>query len=392
MVLVLLALLAACGGSNDTSGLAPPDADNNDDSPYFPPPQVSGEPQVSEALDFHVETVASGLNIPWSIAFLPDGHVLVTERGGWLRLIENGELRLENITGVPDVFAQGQGGLLDVAVHPDYEDNGWIYLSYAEPGEGGAHTALMRARLDTETLTLVDQEPLFSGEPKTTDTRHFGGRIVLQEGYVYLSMGDRGVMDEAQNLGTHNGSIVRLHDDGRIPEDNPFVNQADALPETWSYGHRNTQGLAIHPADGTIWNNEHGPRGGDEINIIRRAGNYGWPVITYGVDYDGTPISDETEKEGMEQPLTWWTPSIAPSGLAFVTGNRYPGWQQNLMTGALAGQQLRRIVLDGEEVVHEEILLLGIGRIRDVRMGPDGYLYFANESDGTIRRIVSASQ
>lgn len=377
---LMIAALIGCSDSGNGST-------SNDNTP---PSGDTGDRIDSEELSFHVETVVEGLMIPWSIAFLPGGVMLVTERHGALRVVRDGELDPIPVSGVPEVYAQGQGGLLDVVPHPDYANNGWLYLTYSDPGEGGAHTALMRARLDMEQHLLTDQAVLFSGMPKTSATQHFGGRAVVRDGYVFLSTGDRGDMEEAQNLSSHNGSILRLHDDGRVPDDNPFLDQPGAQPEIWTYGHRNVQGLTVHPESGELWSHEHGPRGGDEINIIRAGLNYGWPVITYGVNYDGTPITDNTEQEGMEQPATYWTPSIAPSGMAFVSGDRYPGWQGNLMVGALVGQELRRVVLDGNEVTHQETLLHGLGRIRDVRMGPDGYLYLANETNGTIVRLIPA--
>lgn len=382
-------LLAGCGGSGDSST-----RDNTATEPtgYFPLPEQAGTAVNSEALAFHVQTVVTGLSTPWGFTFLPDGIVLITERSGSLRIVRNGQLNSTDVSGTPDVFAQGQGGLLDIAAHPDYANNGWIYISYSIDTTDGSHTALMRARLDLDNHRLVDQEYLFDAEPKSTAGQHFGSRITFRDGYVFISSGDRGVMDEAQNLASHNGTIMRLHEDGRVPEDNPFVDEPGAQPEIWSYGHRNVQGMEWRPGTQQIWAHEHGPRGGDEVNIVKRGANYGWPEITYGVDYDGTPITEDTEREGMEQPVIYWVPSIAPSGMAFVTGERYPGWSGNIMVGALAGQELRRIVLDGDEVAHQETLLLGEGRIRAVEMGPDGYLYIANESNGSIQRLVPATE
>lgn len=385
--------LLACNGSDDAATptpqpVTPPEVEAP--LPYFTTPERTGEVIESESQAFHVQTVVEGLMIPWSMAFLPDGVALITERRGTLRIVQDGELDPVPLDGVPGVFAEGQGGLLDVMLHPDYENNGWIYLTYADPDEEGAHTALMRAKLDLDGHRLVEQEELFSGVPRTNSTRHFGGRMVFRDGYVFVGTGDRGEMDEAQNLASHNGVVIRLHEDGAIPEDNPFVEDAGALPEIWSYGHRNIQGMTLHTASDVIWSHEHGPRGGDEINIIRRGLNYGWPEITHGVDYDGTPISDDTEREGMEQPVTYWTPSIAPSGMTFVSGEQYPQWEGNLLVGALAGQELRRVVLEGEDVADQETLLQGLGRIRDVRMAPDGYIYIADESSGMIVRLVPA--
>lgn len=385
LVLAASMLLTACGGSDEIST-----SDPTSSTGYFPLPEEPGERIDSETMSFHVQTVVDGLSTPWGIAFLPGGITLITERDGSLRIVRNGRLNPVSVNGTPEVFSQSQGGLLDIAAHPDYENNGWIYITYSIDAADGSHTALMRARLDRENHQLTDQEYLFDGEPKTTAGQHFGSRIVFLDGYVYVSSGDRGVMDEAQNLASHNGTIIRLHDDGRIPEDNPFVDEPGAQPEIWSYGHRNVQGMALRPGSQQIWAHEHGPRGGDEVNITGRGLNFGWPEITYGVNYDGTPITDETEREGMEQPVIYWDPSIAPSGMAFVDGNTYPDWTGNSMVGALAGQELRRLVLDGDEVTHQETLLQGRGRIRDVEMGPDGYLYIANETNGSIQRLIPA--
>lgn len=343
----------------------------------------------SDAQEFTVEVFAEGFDIPWGMAFLPDGNMLVTERGGTLRLVEQGNLHPEPIAGVPEVYSRGQGGLLDIQLHPDYEQNGWIYITYSIPGDGGAHTALMRAKLDDHSLT--QQELLFDGSPKTTSGSHFGSRIAFDDdGHVYFSIGDRGSMDTAQDPTNYNGVVIRLNDDGSIPEDNPFVNHDSYLPEIYTYGNRNIQGMTIHPETREIWSHEHGPRGGDEINIIRSGKNYGWPKVTHGRNYSGTQITPDTTKPGMEDPLHHWTPSIAPSGMAIVYGDRYPNWNGNVMVGALRQQKVERVVLSEEKdaVVHQERLLRNLGRIRDVRMGPDGYLYVAEESNGRILRIL----
>ncbi|MEX1267407.1 MAG: PQQ-dependent sugar dehydrogenase, partial [Balneolaceae bacterium] len=349
-------------------------------------PESEGEVHISEEIDFQVQTVVEGLEVPWGMAFLPDGSVLISERDGDLRIVRDGELQESPIDGVPEVWANGQGGLLDVALHPEYEDNGWIYISYSKPGDGGAHTAIIRGKLNDNSLT--DIEELFAGEPPTDRGQHFGSRIVFDpDGYMYFSIGDRGQMDLAQDINSSNGKVYRLHDDGSIPDDNPFVGQ-DGKDEAFNYGHRNPQGMAVHPETGAVWTHEHGPRGGDEINIEQPGANYGWPVISYGINYDGSVLTDETEREGMEQPVHYWDPSIAPSGMAFISGDTYPAWEGNIMVGALSFQLLSRVVLDGDEFVQEERLLEGIGRIRDVELAPDGYIYFSNESDGTIHRII----
>ncbi|TVQ14660.1 MAG: PQQ-dependent sugar dehydrogenase [Balneolaceae bacterium] len=340
----------------------------------------------TEVQAFRVEMVLEGIDVPWGLAFLPDGSMLVTQRSGELYILREGSVEPAIISGVPDVYARGQGGLLDVELHPDYEENGWIYLSYSYPGEGGGHTAIMRARLDGNSLT--DQEVLFRGEPLTTGRVHFGSRIRFDaDRYMYFTTGDRGEMKNAQDLTNHSGKTLRLHDDGRIPADNPFVNVPDARPEIFTYGNRNAQGMDVHPETGEIWTHEHGPRGGDELNVMRAGKNYGWPEITYGINYNGTIITEDTARAGMEQPVYYWTPSIAPSGMAFVTGDRYPEWKGNIMVGALAHQHVHRVVLDGNEAVHTERILEQIGRVREVKMGADGYLYLGVEGTGIVRLI-----
>lgn len=393
--IVLLAFLFGC---DTAEGPAPGETrfthddgeDEQETQAYFALPDDKGERIDSEELSFHAQTVVDGLMIPWSLAFLPDGMVLITERQGALRLVRDGELESLPMEGTPQVFAQGQGGLLDIALAPDFEDSGWIYLSYSSADAGGSNTSLRRARLDPDNNRLTDQQDLFTGVPLSGGNRHFGGRLVTRDDDILLSIGDRGEQDEAQSLVSHAGSVVRLSVEGSFPEDNPFVDDPDAQPEIWTYGHRNIQGMAVHPVTGEIWSHEHGPQGGDELNILRAGQNYGWPEVTHGSNYDGTPITDMTEQEGMISPLHHWTPAIAPSGMAFVTGDRYPEWAGNLLIGSLVGQELRRVVLDGEEVVHEETLLQGSGRIRDVRMGPDGYIYLSNESTGSIIRLLPA--
>ncbi len=339
---------------------------------------------------FTTHVVASGLEHPWGMAFLPDGRILVTERPGRLRLIENGRLNPKPIKGLPDITAVGQGGLLDIILHPDYEKNGWLYFSYSAPGAGGIGTEVARARLDG--MKLKDVRVLFRMQPKSGGGRHFGSRLVIDgDNYLYISVGDRGDRPRAQRLDDHAGSIIRLHDDGRVPKDNPFVDRKDAKPEIYSYGHRNPQGLTLHPHTGAVWQHEHGPQGGDELNLIQKGRNYGWPVITYGVNYViGTKIGEGTHKEGMEQPLYYWDPSIAPSGMDFYTGDKWPQWRGNLFIGALKFELLVRLELDGTKVVRETRLLEGeLGRIRDVRTGPDGYLYLlTDQQNGKLVRLM----
>ncbi len=344
----------------------------------------------SEKHAFRLATLVSGLENPWSLAFLPDGRMLVTERAGRMRLV-GADFLVEPkvIEGLPEVAVRGQGGLFDVALHPQYAQNGWIYWAYNAPGAGGWGTALARGKLQGQRMTEV--QVLFSMQPKTRSGQHFGGRIVFDKaGMLYLTLGDRGDKDRAQKLDDHAGSVIRLHDDGRVPADNPFAKRAGALPEKWTLGNRNMQGAALHPQTGELWTHEHGPQGGDEVNVMRPGLNYGWPVITYGVNYGlGTRIGEGQAKPGMVQPLHVWVPSIAPSGMAFVSGSQFPQWQGNVLVGALRGQMLVRLVLDGEKVIREERLLQGrAGRIRDVRMGPDGLVYMLSDSsNGALMRL-----
>ncbi len=347
----------------------------------------------SEKHAFRISSLLTGLENPWSVAFLPDGRFLITERAGRLRLVSSDfKLDPKPIDGLPEVVSHGQGGLFDVVLHPQYAQNGWIYWAYNAPGAGGWGTALARGKLLGQRMT--DVQVLFSMQPKTRSGFHFGGRIVFdQAGFVYLTLGDRGDKDRAQKLDDHAGSVIRLHDDGRVPANNPFVKTAGAMAEKWTLGNRNMQGAALHPQTGELWTHEHGPQGGDELNVMRSGLNYGWPVITYGVNYGlGTKIGEGQEKPGMVQALKVWVPSIAPSGMAFVSGSQFPQWQGSLLIGALRGQMLVRLTLDGEKVVSEERLFQGRpGRIRDVRMGPDGLVYLLTDDvQGALLRIEPA--
>jgi len=356
-------------------------------------PPASAQVFDSEVQRFRAVTLTENLDHPWGLAFLPDGRLLVTERPGRLRIVAaDGRLDPRPVEGVPAVAAVGQGGLLDVALHPDFAKNRLVYLSYAGEGPGGYGTEVARGHLEGHALR--DVKVIFRLEPKTRSRQHFGSRLVFDgKGHLYVTLGDRGDMARAQRLDDHAGSVIRLHDDGRVPADNPFVGKSDAKPEKFTLGNRNMQGATLHPKTGELWTHEHGPQGGDEINVIRAGVNYGWPVITYGRNYGtGTQIGDGTAKPGMAQPLLQWTPSIAPSGMAFYTGERFPKWKGNLFVGALKFQMLVRLELDGERVVREERLLdKALGRIRDVRQGPDGLLYLLIESDkGRIVRLEPA--
>ncbi|MFT5182592.1 MAG: glucose/arabinose dehydrogenase [Alphaproteobacteria bacterium] len=353
---------------------------------------VGAQIVTSQKQNFRAVVVTDSLEHPWSLAFLPDGRMLVTERPGRLRVIVDGRLQAAPISGVPEVFAKGQGGLLDVAPHPDYARNGWIYFSFAAASLRGGHTAVARARLDGN--RLVDLETLFKANNLSSGGVHFGSRLAFGgDGKLYVTVGERGDSDRAQELDSHNGATIRLNDDGTVPGDNPFLNTPGALPEIYSYGHRNPQGLARHPDNGDVWLNEHGPQGGDEVNIVRAGVNFGWPVITYGRSYAGFAIGEGAEKPGLAQPVLHWTPSIAPSGMAFYTGDRFPAWRGNLFVGSLKFRHLVRVELEGERVVSQERLLEDVfGRVRDVRQGPDGLLYIlTDENAGALIRLEPVS-
>ncbi len=348
----------------------------------------TGKVTESEKQKFGVDTIATELTNPWGIAFLPDGRILITERAGEIRIVKDGKLLAEKIGNVPAVFANGQGGLLDIKLHPDYASNGWIYLTYAKPGEGGGGTVVARAKLEGN--NLANLEELFTALPLLGSGAHFGSRIVFDgKGYIFFSSGERGTKENAQDLTNHLGKILRLHEDGKVPTDNPFVNTPGAKPEIWSYGHRNPQGLVYANATETLWDVEHGPMGGDELNRVEKGKNYGWPIITYGMNYDSTAITDITQKEGMEQPVFFWKPSIATCGLVLVTSEKYPEWKGNLLVGALAKQHVARVELDAQgKFVKQEKLLENIGRVRAVEQSPDGYLYVATETPGMLLKLI----
>jgi glucose/arabinose dehydrogenase len=352
----------------------------------LPAPLASQDVQRSALHNYRVVTVADGLMNPWSIAFLPGGDMLVTERPGRLRIIRNGKLLPNAVTGTPTVFAQGQGGLLDVVPHPQFTQNKLLYLSYSKPVEGGSTTAVARGRFENDQLT--DVQDIFVADTKGQG--HYGSRLVFDgNGYLFITVGDRQVPPSgnleahpAQDLSNHHGKILRIHDDGRVPTDNPFASRAGAKPEIWTYGHRNMQGLVRHPVTGDLWETEHGPQGGDEVNLIKAGSNYGWPVIGYGVNYgSGAAIHTGTHREGMQQPLHIWVPSIGVSGLMIYTGDKFPGWKGNLFAGGMVGKRLVRMTLDGQKVDFEEDLLWNVGRVRDVRQGPDGLIYVAIDGE-----------
>ncbi len=352
---------------------------------------VSGDTVFRSALhDYRVVTAVEGLVQPWSIAFLPNGDALVTERPGRLRIVRQGKLLPQPVEGVPAVLHSGQGGLLEVAPHPNFASNRLLYLTFSKPLADGkqATTALVRGRFENDRLTNVEQ--LF--ESVSQGRGHFGGKLAFDKsGYLFLTLGDRQVPPEgnleahpAQDLSNHHGKMIRLHDDGRVPTDNPFVKREGARPEIWSYGHRNVQGIAIHPETGDVWTDEHGPQGGDELNRLQPGQNYGWPVIGFGVNYKtGLAIHSGTHRQGMEQPVHIWVPSIGISGLMIYTGDRFPQWKGNLFVGGMVGQQLARLTLQGQRITNKETLVPQMGRIRDVRQSPDGYIYLVtDDSDG----------
>jgi aldose sugar dehydrogenase len=359
--------------------------------------EIAGDTVLKSAHhDYRIVTVVESLIQPWSIAFLPDGDMLITERPGRLRIVRQGKLLPQAVEGVPQALHSSQGGLLEVMPHPNFASNRLLYLSYSKAHADGKQstTAVVRGRFEKDQLTGVEQ--LF--ESISQGRGHFGGKLAIDKsGYLWISLGDRQVPPEgnleahpAQDLTNHHGKMIRIHEDGRVPTDNPFVNQTGARPEIWSYGHRNIQGLAIHPETGDIWTHEHGPQGGDELNRLQRGANYGWPVIGFGVNYKtGLAIHSGTHRTGMEQPQHIWVPSIGISGAMFYTGDRFPQWRGNLFVGGMVGQQLGRLTLDGQRVVNEETLAQQVGRIRDVRQGPDGLIYLVvDDRDGKPTPIL----
>lgn len=370
--ILLLPILGACGNVEPASGLG----------------SNGGTTFVGDG--YQVVSAVSNLAFPWGIAFISEDEYLVTERPGRLRVVRNGELEADAVEGLPrDINAQNQGGLLDVTLHPDFESNRLVYLSYSRELSGGqSTTALVRGTFDGSRLT--DVEDVIETRAAASPGRHYGGRIDFDaDGFLYLTVGDRGQMERAQRLTDHVGTTLRLHDDGRVPDDNPFVGHDSALPEIWTYGNRNAQGQVMDLAAGVVWQNEHGPRGGDELNLMEAGRNYGWPEITHGIDYDGSQITADTARAGMEQPVVHWTPSIAVSGLALYTGSVFPEWQGDLFVGALRQQHLRRLVMDGGEVIDQEVMLEELGvRIREIAEGPDGLLYIlTDQRNGEVLRL-----
>ncbi len=356
--------------------------------------KVSNKPTsnifTSTGMTVSLDTIATGFESPWGFAQLPNGQYLITDRAGVLYLVDNNRNKTI-IKSIPKVLAEGQGGLLDIELHPNFVDNGWIYMSYSkfkeENGIKLTTTAIVRGKLDGPEFT--DVQEIFEAQPYTKTKHHFGSRIVFDKnGYLFFSVGERGMeKDFPQSTENDNGKIHRLNDDGSIPKDNPFVKDSKNRASIYSYGHRNPQGLTLNKETGEIWEHEHGPRGGDEVNLIKKGSNYGWPVISYGINYDGKPITSISKKEGMEQPEIYWTPSIAPSGMAFVNSDKYPAWKGNLMVGSLRFNYLNRCIMKNNKIIVQEKLLLNVGRMRNVEMGSDGYIYISIENPGTVFRI-----
>ena len=327
------------------------------------------------------------LKNPWGLAWLPDGRLLVTERSGEILVFKNDQFTGEKLTGVPEVVAKGQGGLMDIKLHPDFANNNWIYITYSKPVTGGASTAVMRFKLNGNALT--NQQDVFVAKPALDANFHFGSRVVFDKaGFMYVSVGERGTMEKVLQLDNDHGKVHRLYDDGRVPTDNPFVNQAGANPTIWTYGHRNPQGMVYDAAANHLWVVEHGPKGGDELNLIEKGKNYGWPKTSYGINYDGTELTKNKELEGVQNPVHYWVPSIAPCGMTQVTSDKYAGWKGDLLVGALAFQHIARVDLNNTQYKSEEKLLQDIGRVRAVEQSPDGFIYAVTEGPGLLVKLV----
>lgn len=377
---------ASCGENQKSSD----QAETTDAELAQPEPKEQPEAATPE-LEYEHEVVVEGIDIPWSFTWLPDGSMLITQKSGNLIRFQNGQKT--NISGVPEVYERGQGGLLEVALHPEFKVNNWVYLTYAsQDGEGdGGNTKLIRAKLSNNQLSEIEE--LYKAEPNTTKGQHFGSRIVFDEGNrLYFTIGDRGNRDEnPQDITRDGGKVYRLNADGSIPEDNPFVGEENAKEAIYSYGHRNAQGMIYDAETGTVWLHEHGPQGGDEINIIKAGANYGWPVVSFGVNYDGTSFTEETSRPEFVDPFFYWLPSIAPSGFVKVTSDRYPELKGDLLVGSLKFQYLEHLELDGQQIGNRYKLLKDVGRVRDVREGPDGYIYAAVEGTGIVKMLPAVS-
>jgi glucose/arabinose dehydrogenase len=348
-------------------------------------------------LDKNISTplLTDGISIPWAMVQLPNSEILISERKGELRVLKNGRLLSQRITGLPKIHSNGQGGLLDLALHPDFTENQWLYFTYAseerekQSSSSGSNTALMRARLNMTNFSLTEHELLYKATPNSTKRQHYGSRIVFDKNnFVYFSIGDRGQRDlNPQDINRDGGKIYRLHDDGTIPLDNPFLAKNGAKFAIYSYGHRNPQGLSIDPLSNTIWSHEHGPRGGDEVNVIKKGINYGWPEISYGINYNGTTLTDKTKQIGMAQPALYWTPSIAPSGMIYVSSNKYPSLQGKFLVGSMKFKHLVSLTIKDEKVIHQDKIFEGIGRVRSVLQGKDGFIYVGIDGLG-IKKLI----
>ena len=351
------------------------------------PASIDSISTSSQATSIKVNTLYSDFSNPWGMTWLPDGRLLVTERAGEILIFKNDKYTGQKLSGVPKVFAEGQGGLLDIQVHPKYSENGWIYISYSKPVTGGAVTAIMRAKLKGN--ELVEKKDIFLAGPALSAEIHFGCRIAFDnQGFMYVSAGERGTNLRVQELSNDHGKVHRLYDDGRVPTDNPFVNQGNAKASIWSYGHRNPQGMVYDKVNNRLWAVEHGPKGGDELNLIEKGKNYGWPVVTYGINYNGQSISDKTEMEGIQNPVKYWVPSPAPCGMTIVTGDKYPEWTGDLLIANLSFRFLKRVRLDGAKYASEEKLFENIARMRHVAQSPDGYIYIITEGPGKLLKLM----
>ncbi len=360
-----------------------------------PPKPPLPKKLLTRDYDVDVTVVAEGLEVPWALTFIDNDTALLTERAGRLRLLKDGELHPDAIADTPAVFAAGQGGLMDVAIDPDYADNGWVYLAYSHalPGEGNNRPAMTRVvRGQIKDHAWTDEQVVFEAPHDTyiSSLYHYGSRLAFDpEGHLYITIGDRGKQDDAQDLTKPNGKTHRVNRDGTIPKDNPFADHDNALPSIYTLGNRNAQGLATHPKTGGLWSSEHGPMGGDEINLIKPGVNYGWPVITYGINYNGKPVSDLQAKEGLAQPMHYWTPSIAVCGIDFVQGDHFPRWQNNLFVTALSHQELRRMNIQDGRVIYQEVILKNAGRVRDIASAPDGTVYVVLNQPGTVLKLTN---
>ena len=353
--------------------------------------QSSSQTASADKQGFKADILDKSLKNPWGMAWLPDGRMLITERSGEILVFKGDKNTGEKLKGVPAVLNKGQGGLLDIQLHPDYKNNGWIYITYSKPVEGGATTAVMRFKLRGN--ELVEKKDIFMAKPALPADYHFGSRIVFdKDNFLFVVAGERGTKPKVQDLSNDHGKIHRIYDDGRIPKDNPFVNKPGASPSIWTYGHRNPQGMVYDRANNRIWAVEHGPKGGDELNLIEKGKNYGWPTVTHGTDYDGTIISNLKEKEGMEPAKRYWVPSIAPCGMLLVTSNKYPAWKGNLLIGALSFRYIANVKLNGTSYAGEEKLLEDIGRVRHVAQSPAGIIYAVTEGPGQLIRLTPQSK